>query len=50
MVVNAKGRFITQRQVPRMALIEVSLPIEALDQDWGPLRPDSSLCSYLSLS
>ncbi|CAM6097995.1 unnamed protein product [Calypogeia fissa] len=44
MVVNPKGRFLTQRQVPMMALIEASLPIEALDQNWGPLRPDSALC------
>ncbi|KAK9815329.1 hypothetical protein WJX72_001876 [[Myrmecia] bisecta] len=44
MVVTADShRFVSQRQKPRMALIEVSLPPEALSESWGPLPPDAAL-------
>lgn len=44
MVVNSKGRMLTQRVEPRLALVEVHLPEEALNGQWGPsLPPDSAL-------
>ncbi|CAM0952917.1 unnamed protein product [Alopecurus aequalis] len=36
LVVNAKGRALTQRVEPKMALVEVELPPEAFDEDWQP--------------
>uniref|UniRef100_A0ACD5XT32 Uncharacterized protein n=1 Tax=Avena sativa TaxID=4498 RepID=A0ACD5XT32_AVESA len=42
LVVNAKGRAVTQRVEPEMALVEVQLPPEAFDEDWQP-TPDSCL-------
>jgi len=36
LVVNAKGRALTQRVEPKMALIEVELPPEAFHEDWQP--------------
>lgn len=36
MVVNSKGRAITQRVDPKLALVETQLPNEALSQDWQP--------------
>uniref|UniRef100_A0ACD5YBZ6 Uncharacterized protein n=1 Tax=Avena sativa TaxID=4498 RepID=A0ACD5YBZ6_AVESA len=42
LVVNAKGRALTQRVEPKMALIEVELPPEAFHEDWQP-TPDSCL-------
>lgn len=44
MVVNAQGRFQTQRQIPKMALIEITMPPEALDCTWGSLPSDAALC------
>eukprot|EP00270_Netrium_digitus_P020159 TRINITY_DN819_c0_g1_i2.p1 TRINITY_DN819_c0_g1~~TRINITY_DN819_c0_g1_i2.p1 ORF type:complete len:351 (+),score=58.25 TRINITY_DN819_c0_g1_i2:55-1107(+) len=45
MVVNEKGRFITQRQVPGMSQIVPSLPPEALEVgSWGTLPSESSMC------
>ncbi|MCO5599163.1 hypothetical protein L7F22_053263 [Adiantum nelumboides] len=44
MVVNSKGRMLTQRVEPRLALVEVHLPEEALNGQWGSsLRSDSAL-------
>lgn len=42
LVVNAKGRALTQRVEPKMALVEVELPPAAFDDDWQP-APDSYL-------
>ncbi|VFQ78059.1 unnamed protein product [Cuscuta campestris] len=36
MVVNSKGRAITQRVDPKLALVETELPNEALSQGWEP--------------
>ncbi|CAD7697411.1 unnamed protein product [Ostreobium quekettii] len=36
-------KFLTQRQIPQMCLIEVSLPIEALHGQWGQLDPGAAL-------
>ncbi|CAH9082159.1 unnamed protein product [Cuscuta epithymum] len=36
MVVNSKGRAITQRVEPKLALIETELPNEALSEGWEP--------------
>lgn len=44
-VVNSKGRAYTQRVEPKLALVEVRLPSEALSADWKP-----TLNSYLELS
>ncbi|KAG0591999.1 hypothetical protein KC19_1G217200 [Ceratodon purpureus] len=44
LVVNSQGRFQTQRQISKMALIEVTMPPEALDCNWGALPPDAALC------
>jgi len=44
MITNANGRFQTQRNIPKLALIEVTMPVEALDSSWGPLSPDAALC------
>ncbi|KAF7074387.1 hypothetical protein CFC21_079259 [Triticum aestivum] len=35
-VVNGKGRALTQRVEPKMALVEVELPPEAFDEEWQP--------------
>ncbi|CAD6223841.1 unnamed protein product [Miscanthus lutarioriparius] len=39
MVVNAKGRAVTQRVEPSLALVEVDMPPEAFAEDWQP-HPD----------
>ncbi|KAG6558290.1 hypothetical protein Mapa_000040 [Marchantia paleacea] len=44
MVVDHKGVFLTQRQFPTFSKIDISLPIEALDESWMPLGPESALC------
>ncbi|KAK9086091.1 hypothetical protein Sjap_026502 [Stephania japonica] len=36
LVVNSKGRAYTQRVEPKLALVQVELPNEALDEDWVP--------------
>ncbi|CAD7698162.1 unnamed protein product [Ostreobium quekettii] len=36
-------KFMSQRQIPQMCLIEVSLPIEALHGQWGQLDPAAAL-------
>lgn len=41
MVVNSQGRMLTQRVEPRLALVEVSLPLDVLNG--GPLSADSAL-------
>lgn len=46
MITNANGRFQTQRNIPKLALIEVTMPVEALDSSWGPLSPDAALCEF----
>lgn len=43
MVVNSKGRMLTQRTDPRLALVEVYLPQEALEWPWGSLPLESAL-------
>jgi uncharacterized protein YcbX len=43
MVVNSKGRMLTQRVNPELALVEVSLPEEALYMPKDSLSPDSAL-------
>uniref|UniRef100_A0ACD5XZ39 Uncharacterized protein n=1 Tax=Avena sativa TaxID=4498 RepID=A0ACD5XZ39_AVESA len=42
LVVSAKGRALTQRVEPKMALVEAELPPEAFDEDWQS-TPDSCL-------
>lgn len=44
MIVNANGKLLTQRAVKKLALIEVTLPDEALDCRWGSVSPDAALC------
>ncbi|KAL2634560.1 hypothetical protein R1flu_006039 [Riccia fluitans] len=44
MIVNSKGKFVTQRELPILATIEVYLPVEALDHNWSPLGTESALC------
>ena len=36
MVVNSNGRAYTQRVAPKLALVEVELPIEAFSHGWKP--------------
>ena len=36
LVVNSKGRSCTQRVEPKIALVEVSLPMEAFTEEWEP--------------
>ncbi|KAF6135176.1 hypothetical protein GIB67_035247 [Kingdonia uniflora] len=36
LVVNSKGRAYTQRVEPKLALVEVELPIAAYDEGWEP--------------
>lgn len=36
LVVNSKGRACTQRVEPKLALVEVSLPMEAFSEEWEP--------------
>jgi uncharacterized protein YcbX len=44
MVVNDKGRMLTQRQAPKLALVETALPPEAIEEGaWKPLPPDAAL-------
>mmetsp|Transcript_70158 Transcript_70158/g.222443 ORF Transcript_70158/g.222443 Transcript_70158/m.222443 type:complete len:300 (-) Transcript_70158:619-1518(-) len=38
-----EGKFMTQRVNPKLALIEVGLPVEALEGGWGQLPPDAAL-------
>ncbi|XP_050234564.1 uncharacterized protein LOC126682841 [Mercurialis annua] len=38
MVVNEKGRAVTQRVAPKLALIDVELPHEAFVEDWEPAQ------------
>ncbi|KAL3520315.1 hypothetical protein ACH5RR_018464 [Cinchona calisaya] len=38
LVVNSKGRAYTQRVEPKLALVEVELPIEAFSEGWEPNR------------
>ncbi|KAK9839441.1 hypothetical protein WJX81_002347 [Elliptochloris bilobata] len=41
---ESDGHFYTQRQLPRMALVETALPPEALlGEGWGNLGPDAAL-------
>ncbi|CAN6205051.1 unnamed protein product [Urochloa humidicola] len=40
MLVNAKGRAVTQRVEPKLALIRVELPPEAFAEDWQPTPDD----------
>ena len=42
MVVNAKGRAYTQRVEPKLALVQVELPLEAFAEDWQ-LTPDDHM-------
>jgi uncharacterized protein YcbX len=44
MLVNERGRFITQRTEPKIALVKVSLPPEVLHDSWGPLPKNACLC------
>lgn len=44
MIINANRKLLTQRAIKKMALIEVSLPEEALDHRWGSLSPEAALC------
>jgi uncharacterized protein YcbX len=44
-LVNERGRFITQRQEPKLALVKVSLPPEVLHDSWGPL-PKNAFLSF----
>ncbi|XP_066394810.1 uncharacterized protein [Miscanthus floridulus] len=39
-VVNAKGRAYTQRVEPKLALVQVELPLEAFAEDWQPTPDD----------
>lgn len=36
LIVNSKGRMYTQRVEPKLALIEVALPVEVLSPGWEP--------------
>lgn len=36
LIVNSKCRFCTQRVEPKLALVEVSLPMEAFSEEWEP--------------
>ncbi|CAN6175332.1 unnamed protein product [Urochloa humidicola] len=40
MLVNTKGRAVTQRVEPKLALIQVELPPEAFAEDWQPTPDD----------
>ena len=40
MVVNAKGRAVTQRVESSLALVEVDMPPEAFAEDWQPTPDD----------
>lgn len=44
LVVNSNGRAYTQRVEPKLALVEVELPLYALNEDWEP-----TVSSYLVL-
>lgn len=46
MVVNAKGRAVTQRVEPSLALVEVHMPPEAFAEDWQP-NPDPNSNSHM---
>ncbi|CAL8463480.1 g3014 [Coccomyxa elongata] len=43
LITRPDGRFLTQRQIPRMTLISTALPPEALTKEWSKLGPDASL-------
>ncbi|KAI5080120.1 hypothetical protein GOP47_0005599 [Adiantum capillus-veneris] len=45
MVVNSNGRMLTQRVEPRLALVEVHLPEEALNGQWHSSLPSDSAFS-----
>uniref|UniRef100_A0A0D6QUB5 MOSC domain-containing protein n=1 Tax=Araucaria cunninghamii TaxID=56994 RepID=A0A0D6QUB5_ARACU len=36
LIVNSKGRMYTQRVEPKLALVEIFLPMEAFSEDWEP--------------
>lgn len=36
MVVNSNGRAYTQRIEPKLALVEIDLPMDAFKKDWKP--------------
>uniref|UniRef100_A0A0C9RRU0 TSA: Wollemia nobilis Ref_Wollemi_Transcript_18557_1134 transcribed RNA sequence n=1 Tax=Wollemia nobilis TaxID=56998 RepID=A0A0C9RRU0_9CONI len=36
LIVNSKGRMCTQRVEPKLALVEIFLPMEAVSEDWEP--------------
>lgn len=36
LIVNSKGRGLTQRVEPKLALIEVEMPKHAFSEDWDP--------------
>ena len=40
MLVNSKGRAYTQRVEPKLALVQVELPLEAFAEDWQPTPDD----------
>ncbi|TVU10489.1 hypothetical protein EJB05_44024 [Eragrostis curvula] len=40
MLVNSKGRALTQRVEPRLALVQVEMPPEAFAEDWEPTPED----------
>ncbi|KAE8795252.1 MOSC domain-containing protein 2, mitochondrial [Hordeum vulgare] len=46
LVVNAKGRALTQWVEPKMALVEVELPPAAFDEDWSPPPSPAWLTAY----
>uniref|UniRef100_A0A7N0UE58 MOSC domain-containing protein n=1 Tax=Kalanchoe fedtschenkoi TaxID=63787 RepID=A0A7N0UE58_KALFE len=44
LVINSKGRAYTQRNEPKLALVQPELPVEAFSEDWQPTES-----SYLTL-
>ncbi|KAE8668686.1 MOSC domain-containing protein 2 [Hibiscus syriacus] len=38
LIVNQKGRALTQRVEPKLALVQVDLPVEAFYQGWEPIN------------
>jgi hypothetical protein len=46
-LVNERGRFITQRPEPKIALVKVSLPPEVLHDSSGPLPKNACLCEFI---
>ncbi|CAN6168006.1 unnamed protein product [Urochloa humidicola] len=49
MLVNTKGRAVTQRVEPKLALVQVELPPEAFAEDWEP-TPDDHMESETRLT